>query len=135
MAWLGLDAVRFRDEVYPMREMLARLKLVARRCGVWFKELSRDQRILIELVIMVKERVRSSYLAKLLAPIVKRILEASGGIKALVGEIAYKMKTAGLRLAQKLSQIAQAWGNKSAAEWPQDEGFIRYLAVMDLNRS
>jgi len=88
----------------------------------------------MELVILVvKQKVRSLFIAKLLAPIVKRLLEAIGGIQVLIGEVAYKTRTDGLRLAQKLSQIAQAWGNRSAARWPEDIGFMRYLAIMNLH--
>jgi len=86
----------------------------------------------MELVIMVvKEKVRSLCLAKLLVPIIKKLLDAMGGIQALIGEFVYKMGTVGLRLAQKLSQIAQAWGNKSAAKWPEDKGFVQFLTIMD----
>jgi len=134
VVWLSGDAVKFWDDIYPTRDMLAELRLRARRCRAWFNELSRDQRNLMELVILVvKQKVRSLFIAKLLAPIVKRLLEAIGGIQVLIGEVAYKTRTDGLRLAQKLSQIAQAWGNRSAARWPEDIGFMRYLAIMNLH--
>jgi len=130
--WLGGDAVKFWGDIHPTRDMLAELRLRARRCRAWFNELSRDQRNLMELVIVVvKGKVRSLFLARLLLPIVKKLLDAMGGIQALIGEVAYKMETVGLRLAQKLSQIAQAWGNKSAAKWPEDKGFVRFLTIMD----
>jgi len=130
--WLGGDAVKFWDDIHPTRDMLAELRMRARRCRAWFNELSRDQRNLMELVMLVvKGKVRSLFLARLLVPIVKKLLDAMGGIQALIGEIAYKMRTDGLRLAQKLSQIAQAWGNKSAAKWPEDKGFVQFLTIMD----
>ena len=129
---MGEGATKFWGEIYPTRDMLAGLRLRAKRCRVWFSELSGNQRRLIELVTaVVKGKVRSLILAKLLAPIVKKLLEAMGGIQALVGEITYKMRTIGLNLAQKLSRIAQAWGNKSATEWPEDRGFIQYLTIVD----
>ena len=123
-----------RNMISPTREALARVKLKALRYGVWFKALSRDERILMELVIRVTERVRSFLLAKLLSRIVKKLLEAMGGMQAMIGKVAYKMKTDGLHLAQKLSQIAQSWGNKSAAKWPKDPGFVQYLTIMCLNK-
>ena len=133
VAMLGGEAIRFWEEVCPTRDVLAWLKLRARQRRVWFSELDRDQRNLIDLVIIVvKERVQSPYLARLIAPIVKRLLDAIGGIQALVGEIAYKMRTEGLRLAQELSRIAQSWGHKSAVQWSEDQGFIRYLTIMNL---
>ncbi|MFQ6080485.1 MAG: hypothetical protein ACE5OW_02315 [Candidatus Bathyarchaeia archaeon] len=129
---MGGDAVKFWGDIHPTRSMLAELRLRARRCRAWFNELSRDQRNLMELVIVVvKEKVRSFFLAKLLAPIVKKLLDAMGGIQALIGEIAYKKGTVGLHLAERISQIAQAWGNKSAAKWPEDKGFVQFLTIMD----
>lgn len=110
------------------REALARVRLKALRCGVWFKELSRDERNLTELVIRVTDRVRSFLLAKLLSRIVKKLLDA------LEGEVARLMRTVGKSLAQKLSGIAQGWGNRSAARWPEDPGFVQYLTIMSLNR-
>jgi len=139
--WLNVDLERSCEDgrkiwnlVPPTREALARVKLKALRCGVWFKELSRDERVFMELVIRVTDRVRSFLLAKLLFRIVKKLLEAMGGIQAVIGEVAYKMKTDGLRLAQKLSQIALGWGNRSAAKWPEDPGFVQYLTIMGLNK-
>ncbi len=118
----------------PTREALARVRLKALRCRVWFKALSRDERILMDLVIRVTDRVRSFLLAKLLFRIVKKLIEGMGGIRALIGEVAYNMRTDGVRLAQKLSQIAVGWGNKSATKWPEDLGFVQYLAIMGLNK-
>jgi hypothetical protein len=130
---LGEGLKKARNMISPTREALARVKLKALRCRVWFKALSRDERNLMELVIKVTERVRSFLLAKLLSQIVKKLLEAMGGVQAVIGEVAYRMKTDGLRLAHKLSQIAQGWGNKSAAKWPKDPCFVRYLTIMCLN--
>jgi hypothetical protein len=86
------------------------------------------------VIAVVDEKVRSLTLARILAPIVKKLLDAMGGIQGLIGEIAYKTKTVGLAVAKKLSRIALTWGHSSAAEWLQDAGFIRYLAVMDKNK-
>ena len=132
---LNEEVMKVWDRIAPTREALARVRLKALRCGVWFKELSRDERILMELVIRVTDRVRSFLLAKLLSRIVKKLLEAMGAVQALMGEVAYKMKTDGLHLAQKLSRIALGWGNRSAARWPGDPGFVQYLAIMCLNKS
>lgn len=139
--WLSVGSKRLGDVVRtvlgsrpPTREALARVRLKALRCRVWFKALSRDERILTDLVIRVTDRVRSFLLAKLLFRIVKKLIEAMGGIRAVIGEVAYKIKTDGVRLAQKLSQIALGWGNRSAAKWPEDSGFVQYLTIMGLNK-
>jgi hypothetical protein len=105
----------------PLRgKLLAKLKRRAQRCKSWFSVLSWEQRRFVDAVIMVVETVRSPLLADLLKAIIKTLLEA--------------MMKNGRSLAQKLSQIAQSWGNKSAVEWPLDRGFIQYLTVIDLNK-
>lgn len=117
----------------PTRKALASIRLKAVRCGVWFKELGRDERMFMELVIRVTDRVRSFVLAKLLFRIVRKLLEAMGGMQAVIGKVAYKIRD-GLRLAQNLTRIALGWGNKSAAQWPEDHSFVQYLTIMCLNK-
>ena len=112
----------------PTREALARLRLKALRRGVWFRELSRDERVLMKLVIRVTHRIRSFLLARLISGIVKKLVDA------LESEVAQLMRVVGRSLAQKLSGIAQSWGNRSAERWPQDSGFIQYLTIMNLNK-
>ena len=131
---LGEGVKKTWNAISPTRKTLARVKLKALRYGVWFKALSKNERILMELVIKVTEKVRSFLLANLLSQIMKKLLEAMGGVQAIIGKVAYKMKTVGLYLAQKLSQIAQSWGNKSAAKWPKDPGLVQYLTIMCLNK-
>jgi len=120
------------------RNILAKLKIKAQRLGVWFRRLKKDERRLMDLVIVVVERVQSSFLAKILTPVVKRLLEAMGNaqavLKVLMGEVAYKMMKEGPHLARKICRIALDWGNKSAAKWLLDTGFIQYLTIMDLNK-
>ena len=111
------------------REGLARLRLKALRRGLWFKMLNGDERMLMNLVIRVVDRVRSLLLAKLISSAVKKLLEA------MESEVARMMRTVGRQLAKNLSRIAQAWGNKSAAQWTEDLGFIQYLAVTQKNLS
>lgn len=84
--WLSVGSRRLGDVLGmvlgsgpPTREALARVRLKALRCGVWFKALGRDERILMDLVIRVTDRVRSFLLARLLFRIVKKLLEAMGG--------------------------------------------------------
>lgn len=118
------------------RKPLAKLRLKAQRCRAWFSMLKRGERRLMNLVITIVEKVRSPFLARVLEPIVKRLLDAMGGtqkvMEAVIGRVAYLMREGGRSLAQYLSRIAQGWGNKSAAGWPEDKGFIQYLTVMNL---
>lgn len=120
------------------RKTLAKLKTKAKRLRVWFRSLKKYERRLMDLVIVVVEKVQSSLLARVLTPIVKKLLGAMGGtqavLKVLMGEVAYKMMKDGLRLARNFCQIALDWGNKSAAKWFLDTSFIQYLSIMDLNK-
>jgi hypothetical protein len=43
------------------------------------------------------------------------------------------MREVGCGLAEKLSLIAQGWGNKSASDWTEDPSFVQYLAITYMN--
>jgi len=93
------------------------------RKGVWFKVLSKVERAIIDLTIKCVQKVHSSKLAKIVATIINKLADASKSrLKRLIDEV-------GRSLAQKLSRIAQNWGNKSAAQWAEDSEFIQYLVV------
>jgi hypothetical protein len=118
------------------RSVLARLLRVAQRGGFLFRCLKACEVKFVRLVVELADRVRSFVLARAIAPIVKKLLEALKGSRELMisvlGEVTYWMKEAGRALAEKISGIAVKWGNKSAGKWSRDLGFIRYLTVMNL---
>lgn len=118
----------FPSSNFPLtRKALVTLKLRTVRCGLWFKSLCRDERNLLELTIKVTKRVRSFILVRLLSGIVEKLL------MALEGKVAFLARTTGKSIAKKLGNMAKVWGNKSASKWSEDSGFIRYLAVMQMN--
>ncbi|MEM2370704.1 MAG: hypothetical protein QXO15_01040 [Nitrososphaerota archaeon] len=106
---------------------LIRLKREAVRRRVWFRALSRIERGLVDLVVKVVDRPRSPKLIDVLARIVVKVK------KAMLSPLKQLMEQVGRPLAKKISMIALQWGNKSAAEWAEDRGFIRYLTIVDLN--
>jgi len=106
---------------------LARIRLMAIRRGVWFKVLSRLERGLVDLSLKVVRRIRSKILARAICSIVKKLL------KALQSKLKLQMRQIGAPLAEKISRIAQKWGNKTAREWASNLGFIRYLTLMKVN--
>ncbi|UCB60521.1 MAG: hypothetical protein JSW72_00160 [Candidatus Bathyarchaeota archaeon] len=108
---------------------LIKLRVKARRRGIWFRALNRIERGLMDLAIKVVENVRSVILARSLISVAKKLLSA------LESEVAFLMKTVGPSLAQKLSEIARSWGNDSAKDWAKDQIFIQYLSVMRKNLS
>lgn len=109
------------------RETLAKLKLKAKRRGIWFTDLKRQERKLLELTIRVVEKVRSFLLVKLVSRIVGKLHEA---MESMVIRL---MKTEGRNLAEKISKIGQVWGNKTAKHWAKDSGFIQFLTVTHLS--
>lgn len=106
---------------------LARIRVMAIRRGVWFKVLSRLERGLVDLSLKVTREIRSKILVRAICSIVKKLLEA------LESKVRLQMRLIGVPLAEKISQIAQKWGNKTAHEWASNLGFIQYLTLMKVN--
>jgi capsid protein len=109
------------------REALTKLRLKAVRRGVWFRDLKQNERKLLSLTIRVVQRVHSFILAKLVSRIVGKLCEA------MESRILRLMRTEGRTLAEKISKIGQAWGNRAAKSWAKDRGFIQYLTVSNLS--
>ena len=106
---------------------LASLRDEAKRRRVWFRVLSWLDRRLVDLAIRVVDRPRSMVLIMALAKVVVKIK------KALMSPLKRLMDRVGRPLAKKISMIALRWGYRGAVEWAEDEGFIKYLTVIDMN--
>jgi hypothetical protein len=116
------------------RRFLTSLKQKSIRANnSWFKVLSLDKRRFIDAVIQTVNRIQSPLLVKALTPMAEKLLQAIGGIRGLIGHLAYEMQNYGLPLAQRISQYAKDWGNKIAMNWAHDPGFIRFLTVIEIN--
>jgi hypothetical protein len=110
------------------RQQLMKLKIKAVRAGVWFKALPRIDRVLVDLTIKVTENIRSSYLAR-------SIFAVIGKLEGLLeSKIAKSVRAIGRPLAEKLSAVAQSWGNASAKSWVTDSSFALFLAILHTNR-
>ena len=119
---------------YGGRKFLSKLKQKSIRSNnSWFRVLSLDKRRFIDAVIQTVDKIRSSLLLKILTGFVEELFRAIGGIRGLIGDFAFEMQNFGHPLAQRVSVIAANWGNNLAAAWSNDEGFIRYLTVIDMN--
>ena len=110
------------------KAQLVKLKLKAMRAGVWFKALRRIDRVLIDLTIKVaRYTVRS-------VALVKSIRAVMGKLEGLLeSSLSRVIREVGFPLAQKVSSLAQKWGNTSANEWPSDSSFVSFLAVLSIN--
>ncbi|MGD0977555.1 MAG: hypothetical protein ABR962_00270 [Candidatus Bathyarchaeia archaeon] len=102
---------------------LVKVRLLALRRRVFFRVLNRVERGLIYLAPKVTISVRSTVLANALRSIVEKLLDA------MESKVERQMRRIGVPLAQKISRIAQDWGNKTAHEWANDPGFIQYLTI------
>jgi hypothetical protein len=116
------------------RKFLSKLKQKSIRSNnSWYRVLSLDKRRFIDAVIQTVDKIRSSLLLKILTGFVEKLFRAIGGIRGLIGNFAFEMQNFGYPLAQRISVIAAKWGNNLAATWSNDQGFIRYLTVIDMN--
>jgi hypothetical protein len=106
---------------------LAKIRLLALRRRVFFRVLNRVERGLIYLAPKVITNVRSRVLANALHSIAEKLLEA------MESRFGRQMRQIGVPLAQKISRIAQEWGNTTAREWATAPGFIQYLTVALVN--
>lgn len=105
---------------------LVEIQRKAIRRKVWFKVLERTEQAILKLTILCVSRIRSPKLTKIVNDIVVKLREAmKGRVK--------KLTKLGRKLALGLSQIALNWGNVSAIQWPNNQGFIQYLTVIHIN--
>jgi len=116
-----------RTRFLVSREKLIKIRTVAIRTGVWYKTLDRAERGLVELTIRVVKRIGSLLLKRVLTSVFRKLQTA------MENKIAYLAKKVGKPLAEKLSLIAQSWGNASAFLWKTEHNFIRFLAIMYLD--
>jgi hypothetical protein len=116
------NALRFLEKTE-----LVKLRKRAMRSGVWFRALRRIDRVLIDLTIKVACIVRSIKLVKSLVTLARKL----EGIK--VCSLSRAVREVGLPLAQKLSLLAQKWGNISAKGWAYAFSFVNFLAAMHIN--
>jgi hypothetical protein len=107
----------------PSVGMLAQAKKLALRRGVWFKTLNRVERGAIDLTVKYVDSVKSQKLAKLLTAIISKLQSA---MESVVDKL---VRTIGLPLARKISNIAVSWGNRLASVWACDRSFARFLVV------
>ena len=109
------------------RAQLMKLRLKAIRSGMWFRSLSRIDRVLVDLTIKVAGTVRSSTLARNIRGVIGKL----EGI--MESRFLRTVKEVGVPIARRLCLIAREWGNTAAKEWESDEGFAKYLAAMSFN--
>jgi hypothetical protein len=108
---------------------LLKMRREALRKRVWFKVLDGTERALLYLVPRCMETPKNPTLIDALAKIIVKIKNA---LKSRMANLVFQI---GKPLAEKLSLAAQEWGNKTACKWAADEGFWKYLTIVNLNTS
>lgn len=105
------------------RTQLLTIKNKAIRAGIWYKALTRIDRVLVDLTIKVTDCIRSSHLTKSLLVVLEKLKGK------LDSSYIASMRKLGYTLATKMSIIAQKWGNASAKDWSADSAFALFLAI------
>jgi hypothetical protein len=102
---------------------LTETKKHALRRGVWFKALNRVERGIIDLTVRYVDNIKSVKLAKVLTAIIEKLQQT---METLTDKM---IRTVGLPLARKISNIAVSWGNHLAKLWAEDRAFARFLVT------
>jgi len=106
---------------------LTRVRAMAIRRGTWYRTLNKTERPILSLTIRIVTRIKSNVLLQVLVSIIAKLqVEDKCGLTA-------SSHSWGRPIAEKISMIAQAWGNASAVKWSADRAFIRFLEVIYLN--
>jgi hypothetical protein len=102
---------------------LTETKKYALRRGVWFKALNRVERGIIDLTVKYIDNIKSATLGKVLTAIMLKLQTITENM------IDKLVRTIGLPLARKISNIAVCWGNRLASMWADDPAFARFLII------
>jgi len=107
---------------------LLKVKTRALRLRIWFRVLSRTERAIMDLTLKCVERIRSRILEALITNILDKL------ITVLEQGFLTRADKIGRRIAEKLGEIADRWGNDDASAWKTDAKFIRFLGTSSLNQ-
>jgi len=103
---------------------LSEFKKTALRRGVWFRSLNRVERGIIDLTVRYVDNIKSAKLAKVLTAILVKLQTTT---ESMIDKL---VRTIGLPLTRKISNIAVGWGNHLASLWANDSAFARFLVVI-----
>lgn len=102
---------------------LIEAKKLALRHRVWFRLLNRVERGIMDLTVRYVDIIKSTKLAKVLTAIIEKLHSAMENVEDRL------VRTVGLPLAKKISEIAVSWGNHLASLWANDIAFAKFLVV------
>lgn len=109
------------------RKDLLKIKSKALRTNVWFRDLSRVERAIMDLTIKCVDTIRSAMLAGTILKIVNKILQYLGK------DFMARAERAGYEITERLCAFGDRWGNKTCTAWKFDKRFVRFQGVNLLN--
>jgi hypothetical protein len=128
LTWVFMDveraiSARGKNCYLPAVRVLAEAKKIALRKRVWFKLLNRVERGIIDLTVKYVNTIKSRKLAIVVTAIISKLQSATENtVDRLV-------RTIGLPLTRKISNIAINWGNHLASKWADDCSFAKFLVL------
>lgn len=115
------------NQVFISTAKFSQLKRTALRRRIWFRALNALERGLFDLTLRYVDNIRSPKLAKILTAIIEKLQQT------MENTLDKLTRTIGAPLAQKISNIAVNWGNKTAKNWASDQSFAVFLAITHKN--
>jgi hypothetical protein len=128
LTWVFMDveraiSARGKNCYLPAVRVLAEAKKIALRKRVWYKLLNRVERGIIDLTVKYVNTIKSRKLAIVVTAIISKLQSATENtLDRLV-------RTIGLPLTRKISNIAINWGNRLASKWADDCSFAKFLVL------
>lgn len=110
-------------------EYLSSVKMKAIRRGVWFSNLSKLERNIVELTIKYVNRIQSSKLALVIGRILCKLLKSYRSV------FLEQVEAIGKTFAKRIGKLAVSWGLSEASAWLSDPSFIRFLGVNTVSNS
>lgn len=118
----GLQASTNRGHIFSLSiGKLIEAKKLALKRHLWFRNLSRVERGIIDPTVRYVENIKRIKLANVVTAILSELQSAN---ESTVDKL---VKKVGLPLARKISEMAVSWGNHLAHKWAEDYAFARYL--------
>ena len=99
----------------------------AQRGRILYSALDHEDRSILYLAIRAFDEIRNADVGTIIVKILAKLKEA------LKSPFARKMETYGVEKSRILSRTAVEWGHRTAGEWADHVGFVRYLTVLELN--
>lgn len=104
--------------------VVERLKKRALRTGAWFRHLKQTERAIVDLVLRLKLRVKSSRLALIISRIAVKLA------RLLPKPLHQRIAALGKEWAERSVNVALSWGNVSAISWLESKAYVIWNGML-----